>query len=439
MGDSAQSFISSPSGALSGVLHVPGDKSISHRALLLGAIAEGETRIQHLLMGEDNLATLGALRALGVTIHVDEQVVVQGVGLHGFTAPDHPLDLGNSGTGMRLMAGLLAAQRFSTQLVGDASLTRRPMRRIADPLKQMGAQVTLSAQGTPPIHIEGGHALQPITFTLPVASAQVKSCLLLAGLYASGTTRLTEPAVSRDHTERLLKQFGCPITQNGLTVSLTGPARLFASEVIVPGDISSAAFFMVAAAMTPGSDILLSRVGINPTRTGVIDILRRMGADIRFENERLLGQEPVADIRVRYAPLKGIDIPVACVPLAIDEFPILFIAAACASGQTVLRGAEELRVKESDRLDAMARGLTALGISVDVLPDGLIIEGGTLQGGMVDSAGDHRIAMAFSIAGNVAEAPVTILDTENVATSFPTFLSDANAIGLSVREGVSNG
>jgi len=427
-------FIVQPGGSLVGNARVPGDKSISHRAVMLGALAVGSTRIRGFLEGEDALATLAAFRAMGVAIDgpVAGEVTVHGVGLHGLRPPAHALDLGNAGTGMRLLAGLLAGQPFDSVLTGDASLRSRPMGRIIDPLARMGAVVEASKGGRPPLRIRGGQPLHGIDYTLPMASAQVKSCVLLAGLYGDGSTSVTEPAPTRDHTERMLAGFGYPVRREGATASLSGGGELRACDIDVPADISSAAFLLVGASIAPGSDLLLSHVGVNPTRTGVLEILRLMGADLTLENVREVGGEPVADIRVRHAPLRGIDIPPALVPLAIDEFPALFVAAACAVGRTVLRGAEELRVKESDRIAAMAEGLGALGVTHEVLPDGIVIEGGRLGGGVIRTFHDHRIAMSFAIAALRATAPVTVLDCDHVATSFPGFHTLARTLGLDI-------
>ncbi|MDZ7622403.1 MAG: 3-phosphoshikimate 1-carboxyvinyltransferase [Candidatus Competibacteraceae bacterium] len=403
-------------------MRVPGDKSISHRAIMLGSLAEGVTTITGFLEGEDCLATLKAFRAMGVRIDGPEQgrVIVQGVGLHGLSAPEGRLDMGNSGTSMRLMSGILAGQIFDTVLTGDASLTRRPMRRVTEPLTLMGAHIEATKTGSAPLRIHGGQRLTGIDYPLPVASAQVKSCLLLAGLYAEGVTRVTEPAPTRDHTERMLEGFGYPLQrESDRTVMITGGERLQGTVIDVPADISSAAFFLVGASIAPGSDLLLEHVGVNSTRTGVIDILRLMGADIEVLNPRLAGGEPVADLRVRHAPLRGIRIPETLVPLAIDEFPALLIAAACAEGVTVLTGAEELRVKESDRIQVMADGLNALGITAGPTSDGIVIQGGTLAGGTIASHGDHRIAMSFAMAALRASGPITIQDCANVNTSFP--------------------
>jgi 3-phosphoshikimate 1-carboxyvinyltransferase len=422
-------------GRLSGTLRVPGDKSISHRSVMLGALAEGTTRVTGLLEGEDVLCTLAAFRAMGVRADGPQQgrLAIHGVGLRGLRAPSAPLDMGNSGTAMRLMAGILAGQAFDSVLIGDASLSQRPMQRVSGPLSSMGAVIATAGEGRPPLRIKGGQTLHGIHYPMPVASAQVKSSLLLAGLYAAGETCVTEPAPTRDHTERMLLGFGYEVGINGACRCVRGGGRLKACDIDVPTDISSAAFFMVGASIAPGSELLLEHVGINPTRTGVISILKRMGADIEILNPREAGGEPVADIRVRHAKLKGIAIPRDQVPLAIDEFPALFIAAAYAEGETVLTGAEELRVKESDRIAVMAQGLKALAVDARETPDGIVIRGGTLQGGAVDSRGDHRIAMSFAIAALRAAGPVTIRDCKNVDTSFPGFAVLASQAGLVIE------
>ena len=413
-----------PGGALTGRIRVPGDKSISHRSIMLGSIAEGITRVSGFLEGEDAIATMNVFRALGVRIDGPERgnVTVHGVGMRGLKAPRKVLDCGNSGTSMRLLCGLLAGQNFDCELTGDDSLRQRPMQRVAEPLGQMRAEIVTAEGGRPPLKITGVANMRGIEYRLPIASAQVKSALLLAGLYARGKTCVTEPAPTRDHTERMLAAFGYPVERNGGTVCVTGGGKLTATSIDVPADISSAAFFMVGASIAPGSDVTLEHVGVNPTRTGAIDILRLMGANIELINQRQAGGEPVADIRVRHAQLKGIEIPVALVPLAIDEFPVLFVAAANARGVTVLRGAEELRVKESDRIQVMADGLRALGIGAEPAADGMRVTGGRYGGGVVDSHGDHRVAMAFAIAALRAGAPITITDCSNVATSFPGFV-----------------
>lgn len=429
-----QSFFVAPGGRLQGSVRVPGDKSISHRSIMLGAIAEGATEITGFLEGEDSLATLNAFRQMGVKIEGPQQgrVTVHGVGLHGLKAPSGPLDLGNSGTSMRLLAGLLAGQPFDVVMTGDASLSRRPMRRVTTPLAQMGARIEATGQGTPPLRSHGGTRLKGIDYVMPMASAQVKSCLLLAGLYAEGHTCVTEPAPSRDHTERMLMGFGYPVEYKADKVCVSSGHRLAGTTIDVPADISSAAFFMVGASIAEGSDLILEHAGINPTRVGVINILRLMGADIEIRHLREAGGEPVADIRVRSSRLHGVVIPCDQVPLAIDEFPALFIAAACAEGETVLMGAEELRVKESDRIQVMADGLVALGINAVPTPDGMVIQGGRLQGGRINSHGDHRIAMSFAMAALRASGPIMVDDCANVATSFPGFIELARRAGLDI-------
>jgi len=432
----SNTFYILPGGKLSGTLRVPGDKSISHRSIMLGSLADGTTEVSGFLEGEDALATLNAFRAMGVRIDGPDKgrVTIQGVGIDGLRAPDQTLNVGNSGTSMRLLAGLLAGQSFAVSMTGDSSLSRRPMRRVADPLNSMGANINTQADGTPPMQISPSTELSGIHYQMPMASAQVKSALLLAGLYARGETCVTEPAPTRDHTERMLGGFGYPVRRDGATVCIKGGGRLQACAIDVPADISSATFFIIGATIAPGSDITLTHVGINPTRIGVINILRLMGADITLKNEREVGGEPVADVHVRYAPLQGIDIPEDQVPLAIDEFPALFIAAACANGETRLSGAEELRVKESDRIQVMADGLTILGIDAQPTADGMVINGGTLTSGTVASHDDHRIAMSFAMAGLRAKGTITITDCANVMTSFPGFVSLAADAGLGIRD-----
>jgi len=422
-------------GQLAGELQVPGDKSISHRAVMFAALAEGTSEITGFLSGEDCLCTMRAFRAMGVEIKQlsATHLRVYGVGLQGLKAPAAALDLGNSGTSMRLMSGLLSGQKFASELIGDASLSRRPMRRIVEPLRQMGAQIETTAAGTAPLRIAPAPKLYAIRYASPVASAQVKSGLLLAGLYAEGTTEVREPGISRDHTERMLRAFGVKVESSAGVAALAGGQRLHAAGVAVPADISSAAFFMVGAAIVPGSELLLRGVGINPTRDGVIEILRRMGVTIELRNPREVGGEPVADLLVRgTSQLHAIDIGRDLVTLAIDEMPAVFIAAACAQGTTVITGAEELRVKESDRIAAMCDGLEVLGIAALAQPDGARITGGKLRGGTVDSHGDHRIAMSFAMAGLRAEAALTILDCANVDTSFPKFVELACSAGLKI-------
>jgi 3-phosphoshikimate 1-carboxyvinyltransferase len=429
-------FKVNPGGSLQGEARVPGDKSISHRSIMLGSLADGVTHVKGFLEAEDALATLQAFRDMGVKIEgpVNGELTIYGVGKHGLKAPEKELYLGNSGTSMRLLSGLLAGQAFDTVLTGDKSLSGRPMKRVTEPLKTMGAEIGMTEKGTAPLYISGkAGQLKGIDYTMPMASAQVKSCLLLAGMYAQGETSVTEPAPTRDHTERMLSGFNYPVKKEDNTVTINADGKLTASDIDVPSDISSAAFFLVGASIAPGSDLLLKHVGINPTRTGVIDILKLMGANIEVLNERIVGGEPVADLHVTYSQLKGIDIPEELVPLAIDEFPVLFVAAACAEGQTRLTGAEELRVKESDRIQVMADGLKILGVNAEPTPDGMVIQGGNpIGGGTVESHGDHRIAMAFSIAGLRANAPITILDCLNVNTSFPEFKDLVKRLGLDI-------
>jgi 3-phosphoshikimate 1-carboxyvinyltransferase len=423
-----------PGGALKGAIRVAGDKSISHRSIMMGSLAEGTTHVSGFLEGEDALATLNAFKAMGVKIEGPNngKVVVHGVGMQGLQQPSSSLDVGNSGTSMRLMSGLLAGQRFSSTLIGDESLTKRPMKRVTDPLALMGAQIETTETGTSPLNIAPVAELKGIDYDMPMASAQVKSCLLLAGLYAEGETWVTEPAPTRDHTERMLQGFGYEVMQDGPRRGVKGGGKLTACDIDVPADISSAAFFLVGASIAEGSDLTLQHVGMNPTRDGVINILRLMGADIEVSNERVIGGEPVADLRVRSAKLKGIQIPEDQVPLAIDEFPALFIAAACAEGETVLTGAEELRVKESDRIQVMADGLIALGVDAKPTPDGIVIQGGSIGGGSVGSHGDHRIAMSFAMAALRATGDISIDDCANVNTSFPGFVELAASVGLKV-------
>ena len=433
MSDSIR-FHVQPGGALKGAIRVAGDKSISHRSIMMGSLAEGTTHVSGFLEGEDALATLNAFKAMGVKIEGPDngKVVVHGVGMHGLQQPQASLDVGNSGTSMRLMSGLLAGQAFSTTLIGDESLTKRPMKRVTDPLALMGAKIETTETGTSPLNISPVAALKGIDYDMPMASAQVKSCLLLAGLYAEGETWVTEPAPTRDHTERMLQGFGYEVMQDGPRRGVKGGGKLTACDIDVPADISSAAFFLVGASIAEGSDLTLQHVGMNPTRDGVINILRLMGADIEVSNERVIGGEPVADLRVRSAKLKGIQIPEDQVPLAIDEFPALFVAAACAEGETILTGAEELRVKESDRIQVMADGLIALGVDAKPTPDGIVIQGGSIGGGSVDSHGDHRIAMSFAMAALRASGDISIDDCANVNTSFPGFVELAASVGLQV-------
>ena len=428
-------FLLQPGGQIRGTARVPGDKSISHRSIMLGAIADGVTTVDGFLEGEDALSTLNAFRAMGVEIEGPEngRVRIHGVGRDGLKAPLGDVYVGNSGTSMRLLAGLLAGQKFDVTMTGDVSLSKRPMERVAKPLREMGAVGETAEGGRPPLTLRGGQSLKAIDYVLPMASAQVKSCVLLAGLYAEGETRTTEPAPTRDHSERMLRGFGYDVEVDGPVAKLQGGGRLTAVHIDVPADISSAAFFMVAASITPDAELTLEHVGINPTRIGVINILRAMGGDITVFNEREVGGEPVADIRIRHAQLKGINIPEDQVPLAIDEFPVLFVAAACAEGQTVLTGAEELRVKESDRIQVMADGLQAMGIDAKPTEDGIVIQGGQITGATVESHHDHRIAMSFAVASLRATDPIRVTGCDNVATSFPNFVSLAAGLGMNIE------
>jgi 3-phosphoshikimate 1-carboxyvinyltransferase len=434
--DKTIDYIASPGGCMEGIVKIPGDKSISHRAIIFGSIARGTSYVEGFLEGEDSLATLKAFRDMGVVIEGPDNgfVKIHGVGLNGLKAPPGPLYLGNSGTSMRLLSGLLAAQSFDVVLTGDESLSKRPMNRIVKPLREMGASIEVDKLGFPPISIKGNVNLNPICYELPMASAQVKSCILLAGLYIKKDTAVIENAITRDHTELMLSAFGGKINKDNSVISINGGNQLVATKIQVPADISSAAFYIVAATISPGSDITLPLVGVNPTRLGIINILRMMGANIKFSNQKEVGGEPVADIRVRFTPLKGIIIPLDQVALAIDEFPALFIAAACADGITKLSGAGELRFKESDRIQAMADGLRTLNINLVTKPDGIEIEGGQFSGGEVDSNDDHRISMAFSVAALRSKKSILIKNCNNVATSFPNFVKLANEIGLTLSE-----
>lgn len=427
-------IVAFPSGTLQGEVSIPGDKSISHRALILGALAKGSSTIHGFLFGEDCLATLKALQQLGVTITQHNDLLqIEGQGLHAFRAPSSPLDCGNSGTTMRLLAGILSAQPFSSTLIGDRSLMKRPMARIVMPLQTMGANIqgqVENQQILPPLTINPCQGLHGINYEMPVASAQVKSCILLAGLYAKGETVIVEKEASRDHTERMLAYFGASITRNNHTITLDPIKKLIGKTISIPGDMSSAAFFIAGASMTEGAHVLLKGIGINETRMGICHILRAMGAKIVFHNERLMGNEPVADIEVKGTTLQGIAVPKAWVVSAIDEFPVLFVVAANAVGETRFEGLDELRHKETDRIAAMARGLQKLGVALAILPDGIIIRGSKIRGGFVESEGDHRIAMAFAIASMKADTPITIRDTASIATSFPSFCHIANQLGL---------
>ena len=433
-------FEASPAKRVRGALTVPGDKSISHRSLMLSGIAEGVSEVTGFLASEDCLASLSAMRALGVRIEQlsATHVRIHGVGMHGLENPGRALDMGNAGTAIRLFTGLLAAQKFDSQLIGDASLMERPMERVAKPLREMGADVR-THNGTPPVDIGGARQLHGIDYLMPMASAQVKSAILLAALYASGPTTITAPAASRDHSERMLKSCGVRLDIAGLQITIYPPTALAHQKTTVPGDFSSAAFFIVAGLLAaPAEGLLINNVGLNPTRTGLLDILRSMGADIETLNTRDSGNEPVADLLIRASRLSGVRVPPELVPLAIDELPVLFIAAACAEGETWVTGAEELRVKESDRIAAMSAGFNTLGVVHTVLPDGMRIEGRALgpafTEGAIDSFGDHRIAMSFSIASLRAAGPIAIRDVQNVATSFPGFVPLAQSVGLAIRD-----
>lgn len=433
-------YFCQPGSVIGGDMRVPGDKSISVRALLLGSIAEGSTHVRGFLESADTLATMTALRELGVNIarQGGSKVLVQGVGPEGLKAPSRPLDLGNSGAAMRILTGLLATQTFDSTLIGDASLMRRPMERVAAPLRQMNADVT-TQNGLPPVTIKGGRSLRAIEYELPVASAQVKSALLVAGLRADGRTRVIEPIATRDHTERLLRAFGVEVLRRDRTVAVEGGQVLQGATLDVPGDFSSAAFFIVLGVLCATKGLTLRNVGVNPTRTALIDLLTRMGADIRVRHKDLPegansgSGEPVADIEVHASKLRAIAVPESIVAACIDELPVFFIAASCAEGETLVRGAHELRVKESDRLAAMAQGLGRLGVEHELLADGLWIRGGTgFSGGSVDSHGDHRVAMAFAVASARASGPIEVRDVANVATSFPGFVQTARSVGLQI-------
>lgn len=430
----SSNWLAAPGAPLHGTLDVPGDKSISHRAIMLAAIADGVSRIDGFLEGEDTRVTAAIFRRLGVRIEAPEPGVriVHGVGVDGLQAADAPLDCGNAGTTMRLLTGLLAGQRFDSVLVGDPSLSKRPMQRVIEPLSLMGARIEAD-HGLPPLHIQGGQRLRGIDYTLPVASAQLKSALLLAGLYADGETHIREPQPTRDYSERMLAAFEYPIAFRAGEASILGGHRLRATDIKVPADFSSAAFFLVAASLVPGSELRLQRVGMNPRRIGLLHVLRAMGADIAEDNFGEQGGEPVADLVIGHAPLRGIEVPMEHVADMIDEFPALFVAAACADGITTIRGAAELRVKESDRIASMAAGLRTLGIRVEETPDGARIHGGRLRGGTVDSHGDHRVAMAFAVAGQLSDSEIMIDDVANVATSFPGFDALARQAGFGLR------
>jgi 3-phosphoshikimate 1-carboxyvinyltransferase len=431
----ANDFLVTPGGQLTGKVQVPGDKSISHRALLLGALAQGTTHITNFLESADTLATLDILRNLSVEIRQSgpAAIMVKGNGCDALQEPRDTLECGNSGTSMRLLAGLLAGQPFNSTLTGDASLRRRPMLRVTGPLMRMGATIH-STTGCAPLTIQGRRPLTALRYAMPLASAQVKSSLLLAGLQAEGETWLMEPAKTRDHTERMLSSFGCQVLHDGEWLGVSGGARLAATDISVPGDFSSAAFFITAAAGRSDAHVFIEGIGINPGRTGVLHVLRAMGGDIRILNERMLGNEPVADLEVLGTNLRGVDIGPDLIPSTIDELPILLIAGASANGITTLKGASELRFKESDRLHSLASGLRILGVDVELWDDGMRILGRKdFQGGVVDSFGDHRIAMAFALAGLKTLAPLRIRDCRNVDTSFPGFAALARRTGLPIE------
>ena len=429
-------FLASPCNSLSGVITIPGDKSISHRAIMMGSIANGVTKVSGFLEGNDSLATLKSFQKMGVDIEQSgSKLTIKGLGMHGLKAPTKPLDLGNSGTSIRLMSGLLSAQSFDSELCGDESLSKRPMDRIIDPLRQMGAKI-YGVNSKPPLSISGNQPLKAITYELPIASAQIKSCLLLAGLYAEGETCIVENVTTRDHTERMLRGFGYQVTCSDNCITLDGGGELEACDIDIPSDISSAAFFMVAASIAENADLTLKAININPTRTGIIEILKLMGADITISNETEMAGEKTADIQVRSADLKGIEIPNELVPLAIDEFPVLFIAASCAEGETLLTGAKELRVKESDRIQVMADGLKVLGIKTEVLDDGIRIQGGQFSkpSAPIKSHHDHRVSMSFAVASAACNFDIKIEGVDNVKTSFPNFVELANTIGANIEE-----
>jgi len=436
-----------PGGRLAGTVQVPGDKSVSHRAVLIGALADGVTAVRNLLWGEDVRATVNAVRALGVT--VDEsggEVRVHGRGLHGLRAPENPIDCGNAGTAMRLLAGVLAAQPFASELRGDASLSARPMERVAAPLREMGAAISTAPGGVPPLTIGAAHGpLRGMRHDLKVASAQVKSALLLAGLYADGSTTIDEPAVTRNHTELMLHGFGAGISWGNRMVTINPGASLRPGTVTVPNDISAAAFFIVGAAISAGSSLTINAVGMNDTRNAILNIMRKMGAGITETNNALGAatgstMESTADLTIHGGALKGVPVNGEQVTIAMDEVPAIAVAAAAAKGRTIITNAAELRVKESDRIAAVVAGLKAIGVAVEEHPDGMAITGvdaaggGRFNGGTVHSGGDHRIAMAFAMAAPAAAGEITVTDCGNVATSFPGFAAAARAAGLRIDE-----
>jgi len=438
MSSPVQTYRIEPGQSLAGELMVPGDKSISHRAVMLGGLARGETRIRGFLESEDCLATLDAFGQLGVAHARDRDgtLRIHGAGPGGLRPTAKPIDLGNSGTAMRLLIGLLAGQGIAATLTGDASLRQRPMERVAGPLRDMGARIE-TTDGHAPVTLHRHSGLLGIAYELPVASAQIKSALLLAGLGAEGRTEIRSPAPTRDHTERMLQamQAELELADDGLSVAIDGPMDLQGCTIDVPGDLSSAAFFIVGALLSRSGPTVVRNVGINPTRDGVLTILRRMGARIEIENSSRHGNEPVADIRIFPGELHGIEVPESLVPLAIDEIPVVCVAAAAARGRTVVSGAAELRVKESDRIAVMAQALAAVGVSVRETDDGLIIDGGPIRGGSVDSHGDHRVAMSLAIAALASQGAIAVTDTAPVATSFPGFVETAREVGLAIAVG----
>lgn len=414
------------SGPIRGEISVPGDKSISHRAVMFGALAKGTTEVTHFLQGADCLSTIDCFRRMGIDIeNTPSRILIHGKGLRGLSAPSSALDVGNSGTTLRLISGILSGQDFKVLLDGDASIRRRPMKRIMTPLSMMGAKIgSLKGNGCAPLHIKG-QALHAIHYQSPVASAQVKSCVLLAGLYADGTTRVTEPALSRNHTELMLHFFGVQVHSEGTTASIQPSPALEGRFIQVPGDISSAAYFIAAALLIPGSEVLIRNVGVNPTRDGILRVCQAMGADITRLNERSDSGEPTADLLVRHSSLKGTVIEGDLIPTLIDELPVIAVMAALAKGTTVIRDAAELKVKESDRIQVMTENLTRMGARVEATEDGMIIHGGSsLQGAIIDSHQDHRVAMSFAVAALAAEGETEIRDAECVSISYPGFYQD---------------
>ena len=435
---SASELIIEPKKGLKGRVQVPGDKSISHRAIMLGSLANGTTRIKGFLMGEDCLSTIRCFQEMGVAVEINQDtVIVHGKGLHGLSEPQDVLNVGNSGTTIRLISGILAGQNFTSVVTGDASIRKRPMGRVTAPLKEMGAKILGRQEGElAPLTISGG-SLKPISYKTPVASAQIKSSILLAGLFTDVWTEVIEPEKSRDHSERMLKYFGAEVDVDGLAVRIKGQPTLTAKEVQVPGDISSAAFLLVAGAIVPDSRVVIKDVGINPTRTGIIDVLKEMGAKVTLENEADTG-ESLGDLIVDTSSLKGIKFGGQIIPRLVDEIPIIAVAAACAEGVTEIRDAAELKVKESNRIEAICQGLQKMGVDIEELPDGLRINGGkSIKGGVtLDSQGDHRIAMALAVAGLVADKGITIKNAESIDVSFPGFKDLLDTLSDSNREDI---